>query len=272
MIPTHLYHYTTIETFKLILVNTTIRFNRLDLMNDPFEGHNSQLVCSRENVFASCWTAESRDELPMWHLYNKLKGVRIKMPVDLFNFGKEMVITKIEGSDNYLIKSKLGNEYIIERENLNPIIGKFFDKSYPFNSVYGPSKMEYVSSSELVEANLITNDDPRNSELFELHTNLIGQKKLDYWSFENEYRFRVFFADGLKIAGGMATIKTILENAPVKTEYIDIKFKAESLKGIEILLGPKTDKKDFDELEKTLKELEISDYKILKSRIKLYRY
>lgn len=69
-----LYHYTTIDTLALILKNRTIRFNRLDKVDDLEEKVVSCGVNLAQYIFASCWTKEQRkafhcgkcmQELPM---------------------------------------------------------------------------------------------------------------------------------------------------------------------------------------------------------------
>lgn len=39
MIPKYLYHYTNVDSLLKILQSQTIRFTRLDLLNDPYEGN-----------------------------------------------------------------------------------------------------------------------------------------------------------------------------------------------------------------------------------------
>lgn len=51
-----LYHYTTIDTLALILKNRTIRFNRLDKVDDLEEKVVSCGVNLGQYIFASCWT------------------------------------------------------------------------------------------------------------------------------------------------------------------------------------------------------------------------
>ncbi len=94
MIPAFLYHYTSVETLLLILKNKTIRFSRLDCLNDPLEGTHLKFKYLNENIYASSWTSEANESLPMWKIYSNLKGVRIKMPIDLFSFRDEIKIKK----------------------------------------------------------------------------------------------------------------------------------------------------------------------------------
>ena len=54
-----LYHYTTIDTLALMLKNKTIRFNRLDKVDDVEEDAFSNGVHLGRYIFVSCWTKKS---------------------------------------------------------------------------------------------------------------------------------------------------------------------------------------------------------------------
>ena len=60
-----LYHYTSIETLALILKHKTIRFSRLDRVDDPDEyAFSGDGVTPAHYCFVSCWTKNSRENLP----------------------------------------------------------------------------------------------------------------------------------------------------------------------------------------------------------------
>ena len=111
MIPAFLYHYTSVETLKLILQNEKIRFKRIDLLNDPLEGNLQNFKNFRKFVFSSSWTAEKRDAIPMWKMYSDLKGVRIRMPIDLFCEKEELRLKKIKNS--YILISDLNKDLFL---------------------------------------------------------------------------------------------------------------------------------------------------------------
>ena len=57
-----IYHYTNIEALALILKNQTIRFNRLDKVDDIEEGNaESWGVKFCKYVFVSCWTDKKEE-------------------------------------------------------------------------------------------------------------------------------------------------------------------------------------------------------------------
>lgn len=81
----YLYHYTNIESLALILKNKTIRFNSLDKMDDKQEQMTSDLKRIGQFVYASSWTDEQNESIPMWNMYASLdRGVRIALPKNPF--------------------------------------------------------------------------------------------------------------------------------------------------------------------------------------------
>lgn len=83
-----IFHYTTIDVLALILSSKTIKFNRLDNVDDideskiTFEGTPLSHI-----YFASCWSLLEAESIPMWRLYtNNGVGVRIAINSEsLFN-------------------------------------------------------------------------------------------------------------------------------------------------------------------------------------------
>lgn len=83
--PAALFHYTSLSSFALILKNRTIRFTRLDKLDDPQESRTADSRNLAKTRFASCWTACSNESIPMWREYAGVEcGVRVELPVDPF--------------------------------------------------------------------------------------------------------------------------------------------------------------------------------------------
>jgi hypothetical protein len=268
MIPNFLYHYTSIETLLIILKYQKFRFKRLDLMNDPLEGYLTSFPHYRKFIFSSSWTALSLDEIPMWKMYSNLEGVRLRMPIDLFSHGDSMKISKIRSvrSHNFLLKSTLNKEYELNLKTLK--IKKTETPKFKIKSVFGPSQIEYTENVESISKDIILRrEDITDFDFFEINLNMIGQKKIHFWAFEKEYRFRIFFGDSIMIAG---SDKVLRENSEiVENEYLDIDFVKESLEGSEILLGPKSNNDDLILIENAFKEIGIRNFNVLKSKIEI---
>lgn len=78
-----IYHYTSVDTLEKILRNQTIRFNRLDCVDDVQECSVSSYA---KYVFISCWTESEEENIPLWKMYTNdvTQGVRISLPRDMF--------------------------------------------------------------------------------------------------------------------------------------------------------------------------------------------
>lgn len=264
MIPSYLYHYTSLDVLKLILSNKTIRFKRLDLLNDPLEGRIPKYEHLKKLVFTSSWTANRKDELPMWKMYTELKGVRFRMPTDLFCVNNSFEVQKRRNS--FQIFTNLKKNYRIDfssnlpiDENGNPMTIK---------RVYGPTMIEYVSDIGLLGNNVMfLNENEKDFELIEIEFDQVSNKKLDYWEFEKEYRFSLY--PGVMIAGSDLVLKNSDDIIHVFSEFIDIDYDPKALQNIEILFGPKVEMSDIQEVEGILKSMQILNFNLIKSVIKV---
>ena len=102
-----IHHYTNIDVLALILKYRTLRFTRLDQVDDPEE---SNFVSNGVNLgpytFVSCWTEIKEESIPMWKMYTKGKwGVRL-------SFVKEGLFRTYTDDENFrhngLVSANLG--------------------------------------------------------------------------------------------------------------------------------------------------------------------
>jgi hypothetical protein len=266
MIPSYLYHYTSVEVLLAILRTNTIRFKRLDLMNDPLEGFSEVFSSEKKFVFSSSWSAQSTEALHMWKMYNNFKGVRLRMPVDLFNHGKQMVIEKIGELGNFLIKSTLNKTYYEKFRNPSLLESLDMIKEMEIKCVYGPTMVDYVPNQEALSCDIV---EFMENDVQKINLHLIGQKKIDHWCYEKEYRFRLFGNDSIIIFGGPMGVKHEYIMAFPITQYLDIQFREDSLEGVEILLGPWTSPEDKTMIENELSALGIKKSNVSKSKIQV---
>lgn len=83
--PDTLFHYTSLPSLALILRNRTIRFTRLDGVDDPQERRTADSRNLAKFRFVSCWTDSAEESIPMWREYAGVEsGVRIELPADPF--------------------------------------------------------------------------------------------------------------------------------------------------------------------------------------------
>lgn len=81
-IPDYLYHYTSLSTLALILKTKQLAFNNLTAVDDTDESKTSDLGDLGRFVYVSAWTAQKSESIPFWSMYTSdMHGVRIKLPV-----------------------------------------------------------------------------------------------------------------------------------------------------------------------------------------------
>ena len=252
--PSFLYHYTSIDVLSLILKNRTIRFRRLDLMDDPNEAMSRDLGRQGKYRMVSCWTSKSDEELLIWSLYTKdLRGVRIKLPV--FPFIKSYRINQ----------SKVGFK-IAE--------GDFFDSYFPaehcFNEMYNIPPIDFKTS--LIEV-VYTDDDDllhpkvlRTGNRTAIVLSELGKYKRTIWKRQTEWRyaFEIFpmtreilrvrkQSDWPQRFGQLMFEAMVREQDPV-LQHMDIPISPEMIQSIEITLGPRATESDRTIVETLLKE------------------
>lgn len=234
--PMKIYHYTTLETLALILKNNTIRFNRLDKVDDLEEGNIASAgVKLGRYAFVSCWTESKEESIPLWKLYtNGCSGVRIGFEFEPF--------------EEYEIKST--NELDVE----GGILKKKFSQSELFHSEYFilPNfnrdffyrKIIYVDDVYKETNQLITNDEHGNG--FKIAFNKVGLYKNKRWKFQEETRF-VFIAfpkiskipyysnDYVKEFGYV-----LQNNLLPPFEFRDLQLKSSAFDNFEVTLSPLT--------------------------------
>ena len=69
-----IHHYNSIETLALILKYKTIRFNRLDRVDDMEEsmyGSGPTKIKLGQYVFVSCWTKDDLENISLWKMYKR---------------------------------------------------------------------------------------------------------------------------------------------------------------------------------------------------------
>lgn len=82
---TDVFHYTSIDTLKLILCSRKIRFKRFDTLDDLSEVQTHDNISLAKLFFTSCWTSKEHECALMWKQYgDKNCGVRIGLPHDMF--------------------------------------------------------------------------------------------------------------------------------------------------------------------------------------------
>ena len=213
-----IYHYTSVEVLALILKNKTIRFSRLDRVDDPYEygfikdGHNPAKF-----TYISCWTKNSIESIPQWIIYgNQRHGVRISFESDnLFDIKNEGVYNRW-----------FTNE---EMKKMDVVIPPILDNDILYD-------IQYVDNPKSYTANIFPLVNGENAIDFKE----IGRYKTKDWSFQDECRYKIHaFPKNIKGSSIPLLLANLIKNDIYPhEEFIDIPLKETALDDIEILLGP----------------------------------
>lgn len=242
MIPKYLYHYTSTETLFAILETSSIRFSRLDLVNDPYEGlcklSGQKTKEFATSLFCSCWTESAEESIALWKIYTECSGVRIMADSGLF------------GSLDKLHSFPFG---YVPVTPISPISVQMNIDGMPcqIKSIYGPFKVSYIFEEESLFSSgvrrvIANKGQPTQHFRHEISLFEIGSRKEAHWNYEKEWRF-------LCSPFGMisAPDKQLgVDQSPIITnDFVDISFSGEI---VEVLAGPEMDTESFERLEKEL--------------------
>ena len=245
-IPSFLYHYTSIEVLALILRNQTLRFRRLDLMDDPNEAVSSDFGRQGKYVMISCWSSNPEEELLIWSLYTKnLRGVRIKLPVfpfyKAYNVKQEDLPITISGTDSF--ESYIAAKHIYNDRYSIPGIN--FEKWLV--------EVKYTDDENLLNPKVLRKDNGTAVILSEL-----GKYKRKIWSKQTEWRYtfpifpmtrEMIRVGAMKQPGWADKFAALMLEAMAKEQdpgiqHIDIPLSPSHIESIQITLGPRVNESD----------------------------
>lgn len=241
--PDRLFHYTSLESLALILRNKTIRLNPLHKMDDMQEAMTKDASGLVRYVFASCWTDDATESIPMWNMYAGLEsGVRIEMKIDPFRrytYSMEQ-ISAIVGIpvENMHIETEGGLNTFLPLEDMQNLMSPAFLTGKGILK-----KVEYVSDPCLLEPEIVSSEGNQSRiEIGEL-----GRYKNKYWEFQREWRYVLNFCP-FDIFADVNTAAVRLEKAivgmidcstrPVLNHY-DLHLEEAAMKEMKIMLSPK---------------------------------
>lgn len=217
--PDYLFHYTSIEKLCLILKNKSLRFSRLDKVNDPEEALTRDFPPAKFFTYVSSWTFEEEnvESLPLWKMYSSnMKGVRIRLPINMFK-GRKYPEFKTTGFPIIGIDANL---YIKRGKN-----------SYS-SLLTGPSPVEY-SKDPLNIKRCFSENHGGTLKVDLLH---LGLSKYEYWYFEKEWRYKII---GMPFEGSWRKEDYSQFQENPTNEYIDVPLDQSVFSELIVQLGPK---------------------------------
>lgn len=240
-----LYHYTSVDVLELILKNRTIKFNRLDQVDDLNEKEfTSGLIGTQLGLytFAACFSKSSKESIPMWNMYAKWNsGVRIGIMKDMFNNYKHYLDAGfVKGPLETIIADKseiLGKDYIVA-----PV---------PLSEMY--VEVIYTDDSQ----KLISKAIPTDGKSFKFPE--IGKYKITEWDFQYEIKFRIHvFPLDMSLIGKGADeeiiFKPMRENREISKTCFYVPLKDIAIDNMEIMIGPNASCEDRERIVELAKE------------------
>lgn len=246
-----IYHYTSIQTLALILKYKKIRFNRLDRVDDMEEsiyGSGPSQTKLGMYTFVSCWTKNSKENLALWNMYTRYKGVRIgidEMPFATY---------KVNNNFTSLLPDVMnfGTDYFMTSFNNE---AKLYDVEY----VNNPQDEIKKLIKQTGEGGIIVD------------TTRIGIFKRKEWAMQEESRFKITVQPADVYGAAKETLTTpsalvyhfltkmfdtlapsMITNKPIETTFIDLDLDSKKLGDIDIMMGPLTTEADIIIVESLL--------------------
>ena len=189
-------HYTTYEGIKSILTNRTIKFNRLDLVDDITESKRYTRSECTKYTYVSCWTNSSKENIALWHMYgSQMTGFCLSLPKNPF-------VWSFDGVGQYSIQEirKLSREHPEQQYYIKPI--ELFKSDDIFHiqcitvingKVYDD---EFLEQMNYVSDLISVSEDPLKNYRFSDNTTermlnrySIARHKDKDWEFQKEKRY-----------------------------------------------------------------------------------
>ena len=184
--PAVLYHYASLDTLALILHNRTIRFSRLDKVDDPQEQRSADSQNLGKMKLVSCWTSSDEESIPMWREYAGAEcGVRIQMkshPFKRYSVSND----SLNMLSSEAVLKALGGSF----DGLHLPLEDFWDKNYHFFETARDREIlhevEYTNDESLLFPKVI-NTFGNGGLVADL--NALGVHKTTAWSYQKEWRY-----------------------------------------------------------------------------------
>jgi hypothetical protein len=254
-LPSALYQYTSLDSLRNILASRTLRFARLDTVNDPEEAMASDVALAASSVFVSCWSGAEAEQIPMWSMYGQnFSGVRLRLPSNMFVGRKEPMIFEKGGA-------------LITAESPHSINRKSPAMSTNSCAIIGPNKIYYSDDPAYRIRPLVY----RHAGTAHFYPYDLGMVKGTLWSYEQEWRFKIAalnFEAQFPDDEYFNKVTLDLEKYPVEARDLFIPLAPSAINELEVMIGPKADSATCREVERILAE-HAPSAKLTRSRIQI---
>lgn len=235
-----LFHYTNIDALALILKNKTLRFNRLDNVDDLEESKAESLgIRFCKYIFASCWTKTEEESIPLWKMYGGDNGgVRISMEHQMF---EEYLIKDLEF--NGMRSQGCFNSKIPVSDLLNPTF--FFIPIHQYDNDMFLRDIEYVDDVlTLTKDKIKLSNIQGNRADMQMEMKAFGSYKHKRWAFQKESRFVLYalpcnpLLESANPEISSLIVNSLLQNKVLPFTHYDLRLKEAIMNDMTITLSP----------------------------------
>lgn len=242
-----LYHYTTIDKLALILKNKTIRFNRLDRVDDIEEGAISPAgVRMGQYTFVSCWTKDDEESIPLWKMYTANgKGVRIGLEYDMFKTYDNSAVLQC-GAITFNMKGTAWERTFTPLEDM--VNSKYMVIPVGEKELNHILKdIQYVDNvAEAISSSVFFKQITPTYETVTFSTRTLGAYKNKRWKFEEETRYVLLILPGrvfkqvksFNTDFSQCIYEALKNNLPNSITHYDLHLKEDVFESLDIVLGP----------------------------------
>lgn len=241
-----LFHYTTIEGLQLILQNRSFKFNPLTRVDDMEEQRARDCGDYGKYCYVSCFTLSREENIALWHMYSSgMRGVRLELPPDFFEFDKAEALIKKEFDEYSLLP--------VRSDYIHSIVGIKVGYTYEEDKLF-PQICE-----------------PETNERYPFRLNCLGRYKTPQWAFQQEVRYIIYsyYKNWYPDNATLEEAKENLFNYNHLPNCLFIPIKDDAIKDIKIKIAPKANQFDKTIIRLIAKEYGIPEENICESNIKI---
>lgn len=240
-LPGALYQYTSIDSLEKIITTRSVRFSRLDTVNDSEEAAASDVPFAASSVFVSCWSVDEREHIPMWSMYGRsFAGVRLRLPSNMFTGRRRAMVFEKGGAHSTFE----GKYEILRQAPASHTTGR---------SIVGPNKIWYSDDADYRNRRLVH----RRGNAAHFFPYDLGMVKNTNWTYEQEWRFKISalpFEAQFPNDAYFNEVTIDFAAYPVLTPALFIPIDPSSLDEAEIMIGSKVDADGRRRVERLIAE------------------
>lgn len=272
-----LFHYTTIDTLAHIMNNRSLKFNRLDQLDDITESEPFAAYNPLQYIFSCSFTYDPIENIPLWRMYANMEtGIRLEFDANKL-FELKPVHLKMPSHSRECCEFPLFLYTAIKSENIlnddYTLMHWSITEEDSLCSCIKLKKIEYIDDfKEKYKSKLIIHDVKQSDgsiyRSLKYEPTDFGFYKSRYWEFQKEIRCLIYATPFPKNPKEISDIAN--GERELRTKQILVPLSDYALNNIKITLAPKATEASrliVESLTKELQNASIQD-SILKGKIR----